>query len=102
MAMCEKCQKAGYDPKAMFIEGDQFIGVCCAGPYSRKVITPPAEVHVLPTQSDEIEYGIEVSNKVGVRAYANYQGLQLSFERSPQQLTAWAQRNGLMEKKTGT
>lgn len=100
MAMCESCNKGGFTPVEMFVHGEHFVGPCCAKPGMRQVFplpgSMPATIHVLPNQED-VEYGIEVSNKVGVRAFANYHGLAVSFERSPAQIREWAEKNGFAE-----
>lgn len=108
MAMCEKCKTSGFRTTEMAVDpsDDTFVGPCCWAKINSKAAQwarPPAQVHVLPAQGDskEVEYGIEVSNKVGVHAWVNYQGLEISFERSPAQLKTWAERQGLVE-KTGT
>jgi hypothetical protein len=104
MAMCEKCKMQGYSPDAMFVEADLFIGPCCAQRDSTRVRLQaagmPAQVHVLPAQGDsgEVAYGVEVSNRVGIHAWVNYQGLEVSFERNPAQLRTWAEKQGLMER----
>lgn len=103
MAMCEQCGKNGYVPFQMFVQFDKFVGPCCkeAGAHSIQPPSPPASVHVLvPVKAtDEVEYGLELSNKIGIRAYANYHGLQLSYERSPEQLKKWAEKQGLIEQQ---
>jgi hypothetical protein len=59
-----------------------------------------SNVRVLPAPTNEgPEYGIEVSNKVGVRAYAKYGGVNVAFERSPKELRDWAEKSGLVEQK---
>lgn len=107
MAMCEKCGKNGFVPYQMAIDPveQKFIGPCCkeqtVNAHVIQPPAPPAQVHVLvPVKAtDEVEYGLELSNKVGVRAFANYHGLQLSFERSPEQIRKWALEQGLLEQK---
>ena len=104
MAMCEKCKKSGYAPDQMFIEADLFVGPCCATPDLSRVRLRgiPAQVHILPAEPEGVEYGIELSNKHGVQAYARYEGLRVSFERTPEQLREWAEKNGIVDqKKTG-
>ncbi len=98
MAACEKCGTHGYLPQAMSIENDIFVGPCCATPAATPV-RMPAQVHVLPAQSDDVEYGVEVTNKKGVKAYVRYGGLDIAFERSPQQIRTWAEKNGLVDEK---
>ena len=103
MAMCEKCQKGGYAPDQMFIEANLFVGPCCCGLGMTPVAAAfrkLAEVHVLPGQPDEVEYGLELTSTKGVHAYVRYGGLDISFERSPKQIQSWAEMNGLVEKKS--
>lgn len=105
MAYCEECGKTGYNPNEMLVNREKkiFIGPCCQRdvpvPEAIGPQPPPHEVRVihLPRDADEVEYGIEVSNKVGVRAFVNYAGLQLSFERSPSEIKKWAKDQGLIE-----
>jgi hypothetical protein len=103
MAVCEKCKNpTNYQPHEMFVALDEhlFIGPCCA-PTTRSIpVRSPAEVHILPA-SDDVEYGLEISNRIGVKAYVNYAGLQLSFERSPREIKTWAQKQGLLVEQTG-
>ena len=108
MAMCEKCQKNGFVPYQMSIDPveQKFIGPCCAPVTAgvMPVVQPPAPSNVRllqPVQPADVEYGVEVSSKVGVRAYANYHGLQLSFERTPTQIKKWAEEQGLVEHQVG-
>lgn len=97
MAMCEKCNKTGYTPQQMAILGEMFFGPCCATPDMRPVAPPQyGQVHVLPTQQDAVEYGIEISNRVGIRAYAHYHGLSIEYERSPQQIEGWLRHQGII------
>jgi hypothetical protein len=105
MAMCEKCGKNGFVPYQMAIDPieQKFIGPCCkdlvANVHVLQQPPAPAPIHILtPVRStDEVEYGLEMSNKIGVRAYANYHGLQVSFERTPVQIKKWAEETGLVE-----
>lgn len=109
MAMCELCGTSGLDPKAMFIDVDSsmFIGACCT-PKSQKFVPvivqaqprPPMQVLHMPARLDDVEYGLELSNKVGVRAYVNYAGLSLQFEKTPAEIKSWATKNGLAAPKT--
>lgn len=104
MAMCEKCGKNGYLPTAMSVdpERDQFVGPCCADQSKTFRVAeprgalPPMQVIKLPPKGD-VEYGLEVSNKVGVRAFVNWAGFSLQFERTPTELTDWAKKNGFID-----
>lgn len=107
MATCEKCNTGGWHPDAMFIDIDAkgFIGPCCTSRTTHYVpITvatqprPPMQVIQMPPKGD-VEYGLEVSNKVGIRAYVNYAGLSLQFEKTPTEIREWATANGLAEQK---
>lgn len=106
MAMCEMCGTKNYPPESMFIDKatTSFIGPCCishsvgftpvtSNPFPR----PPMQVIQMPPRVEDVEYGFEVSNKVGVRAYVNYAGLSLQFEKTPTQIREWAQKNGIVE-----
>lgn len=107
MAHCERCGTAGFEPNAMFIdlETKMFVGGCCT-PLSKAFVPitvsahprPPMQVINLPPNGD-VEYGMEISNKVGVRAYVNYAGLSVQFEKTPTEIKEWAQKNGLTEPK---
>lgn len=103
MAMCEMCKRDNYKPLEMFVGIDQgiFIGPCCSLKTKCVPVNRP-QIHILPAQ-DDVEYGMEVSNKIGVKAYVAYGGLQVSFERSPREIRAWAEKNGLIpdEKHVG-
>jgi hypothetical protein len=92
---CENCNQAGLKLEDVHVQNDMFVGRCCVQQGAVKLVPPPAQVHVLPAQ-DDVEYGVEISNKVGIRAYANYHGLQVSFERTPRQLQDWAEKQGLL------
>jgi hypothetical protein len=102
------CGTKNYPPSAMFIDTatETFIGQCClsrsngyvpvtVSPFSR----PPMQVIPMPIRADDVEYGFEVSNKVGVRAYVNYAGLSLQFDKSPTEIRDWALKNGILEPK---
>lgn len=108
MAMCEMCGTKNYPPEAMFIDKatETFIGHCClsrSAGYVPVTIAmpqrPPMQVINMPLKADDVEYGFEVSNKVGVRAYVNYAGLTLQFEKTPSDIRTWAQKNGIIENK---
>ncbi len=112
MAMCEKCGKNGYTPYQMAVDPieQKFLGPCCKDQVvAAHIIQPPAQQMpppalrvVVPIQpTNEVEYGLEVSNKIGVHAYVNYQGLRLTFEKSPEELKDWAQRQGLLTASVG-
>ena len=102
MAMCEKCNTKGYEPSQMYIDWDDksFVGPCCTGKVRNLRSLPSAQVAILPARQDDVEYGVELSNKVGVKAFVRMGGLDVSFERSPKQLKTWAEESGLIEKKT--
>lgn len=103
MATCEKCGSKGHEPRKMFIEMESksFVGECCLDKCSLYIPVDPSkhpmphELFVLPESSDDIEYGVELSNKIGVRAFVAYGGLNLAFNRTPQQIRTWAEKNGL-------
>lgn len=107
MAMCEKCGKNGYTPYQMSVDPaeQKFVGPCCKDVVAHvHQLQPPPPVRVVVpiTPTDEFEYGLELSSKVGVRAYANYHGLQVSFEKTPTEIRRWAETQGLVETRTGT
>jgi hypothetical protein len=105
MAYCEECGKTGYTPNDMLVNQEKkiFIGPCCQRdvpvPKAIGPQPPPGEMRVihLPKNTDDVEFGMEISNKIGVRAYVNYSGLQLSFERSPSEIQKWAKEQGFIE-----
>jgi hypothetical protein len=108
MAACEKCGKTGFAPIDMYIEANLFVGPCCADETMSKVDSistkspkRAADIHVLSEHQEdgELEYGFEVSNKAGIRAYAKYGGASLAFERSPREIRDWAEKSGLLEQK---
>lgn len=104
MAYCEECGKTGYNPDVMLVNREKkiFVGPCCQRdvPVPQAIGPQPSEpmkvIH-LPKNADDVEYGFEISNKIGVRAYVNYSGLQLSFERSPSEIQKWAKEQGFIE-----
>ena len=101
MAMCEKCGNKGFEPTQMFIDGSDktFVGPCCSAKVQDLRPIGGATVHVLPGAMDDVEYGVEVTNKKGVRAFVHYGGLDIAFERSPQQIRTWAEKQGLVDQK---
>lgn len=78
MAVCDSCNLGGYLPQDMRadINGTMLVGPCCAN----KVVPPR------PTGELEIEYGIELSSKKGLRAYINAGGLSIQFKKTPVEL----------------
>lgn len=98
MAMCEMCGTAGYEPRQIYIDADSktFVGPCCTSKVQH-LLPLAGQVHVLPAPDESAEYGVEVSNKVGVRAYLNYGGLAITFERTPRQIRTWAEKQGLVD-----
>jgi hypothetical protein len=95
MASCEKCGTAGFVPHQMLVDKEKqiFIGPCCAAS------TTMPGIRVVPAkapQPEDVEYGVQVSNKTGVHVYVNYGGLALSFDKSPEELKAWAVENGIV------
>lgn len=104
MAYCERCGKTGFTPGEMAVNTQEkiFVGPCCMKDVDVPALSavgpqPPTNVIALPANLDDVDYGIEVSNKVGVRAYVQYSGFQLSFEKSPKEIRKWAQEQGLIE-----
>jgi hypothetical protein len=99
MAACEKCGTSGFTPYQMLVDKEHqiFIGPCCSTSTSMPGIrVVPKE----PPPPEDVEYGIQVSNKVGVHVYLNYGGLALSFDKTPKELEDWAVKTGIMEKNT--
>lgn len=80
MAECERCHTKGYLPHQMHADqlGTMLLGPCC----QRVDALPPSEAAVA---EDDLVYGVEISSK-GLKAYAQWQGLRLEFNRSPAQL----------------
>lgn len=107
MAYCEKCNKQGFSPNQMYVDQEKkiFVGPCCA----TEELTPamhvvgdtpvpkPGTVIQIPRNLNDVDYGLEISNSVGVRAYVQYSGFQLSFERSPYEIKKWAKEQGIIE-----
>ena len=81
MAYCEKCGQKGYEPQQMRVDeaNRQFLGPCCAKVVE---IAPP----IGTVKTDEVDYGIELSKSMGLRAYVAYGGLSLQFKRTPVEL----------------
>ena len=100
MAMCEVCSKSGYLPEFMSIRDQIFVGPCCQTSSDLPVnFRRGPQIINLPIKPDDVEYGFELSNKAGVKAYATYGGLSLQFERSPSQIRRWMEENDLIDKK---
>lgn len=98
MAACEKCGASGFTPYQMLVDKEHqiFIGPCC----STSTSMPGMKVVPRGLPPEEVEYGIQVSNKVGVHLYVNYGGLALSFDRTPKEIEDWAIKTGIMDKTT--
>lgn len=79
MAVCENCNLGGFLPQDMRADayGRMLIGPCCVG----KDVRP-----VDAAQELDIEYGVEVSSKRGLKAYINAGGLSIQFRKSPSEL----------------
>lgn len=82
MAMCENCSKKGFKPQDMIIQGEQFLGPCCA---SRPVLP---EVAVTPS---ELDAGVAITTRHGIQAYARYEGFEVRFHRTPEEIEKWFQ-----------
>lgn len=76
MAQCEQCGTKGFDMRDMKVDQEKrtFVGPCC---------------NKTPVVKEEIEYGIEFSSHMGLKAYATYGGLTLEFKRTREELKAW-------------
>ena len=98
MAACEKCGTTGFTPHQMLVDPEKqiFVGPCCTTSTSM----PGVRVVAKGPPPEDVEYGVQISNKLGVHVYVNYGGLALSFDRTPKELQDWAVKNGIMEKTT--
>ncbi len=76
MAQCEQCGTKGFDMREMNVDQEKrtFVGPCC---------------NKTPAVKEEIQYGIEFSSHMGLKAYATYGGLTLEFKRTREELKAW-------------
>jgi hypothetical protein len=92
---CEYCKTGNFQREEMFVDQTNklFVGPCCTAK-----VPALAPVQAIQPQED-LEYGVEVSNRRGVKAYANFGGLRLSFQRSPEQIRDWAEKNGFTDQK---
>lgn len=97
MAYCEKCGTKGFTPYQMLVDpsANIFVGPCCAD----NTAIAGVRVAAKPPPAEDLEYGVQISNKVGVSIYLNYNGLAISYDRSPAEIKHWAIKNGLMEQK---
>ena len=79
MAMCEKCGSSGFDMREMRVGEDKktFIGPCC-------LKADPSRA------TQDVEYGIELSSHLGLKAYVRYGGLSLEFKRTIEELKSWS------------
>jgi len=83
MAMCEKCGLTGYNMKDMRVDTQQqFVGPCCFGPQ---------------IQTEELEYGIEISSHTGIHVYANYKGLSLQFKKTKEEIQQWMEASRIVD-----
>ena len=97
MAACEKCGTKGYAPYQMLIDpqAQLVVGPCCATPAAVNGVRLMAKPNV-----EDVEYGIQISNKVGISAYLNYAGFSLTFDKTPAELRQWAVETGLVQQTT--
>lgn len=82
MAQCERCGTSGHDMRDMSTDQDKkmFIGPCC-------VKADPSKFF----DSSKINYGIEISSHMGVRAYATYGGFSVEFKKTAEEINKWIQ-----------
>lgn len=83
MALCEKCGKSGHDMRDMVADKEKqmFIGPCC-------IKAQPAVLF----QDTEIQFGVEVSSHMGIRAYASYGGLSVEFKKTKEEVQQWLEK----------
>src|SRR2546428_12663555 len=79
MAKCERCGTAGLDMRNMQVDAEkkQFVGPCCVKSNINKAF------------SNDVEYGIEFSSHMGLRAYGSYGGLSVEFKKTSEELKQW-------------
>lgn len=84
MAACESCNRDGYGPEDMKNRNGKTVGPCC------DPLTNPQPLRALPTPEQlkptEPVFGLEISNKVGIRAFLEYGGAKLEFQKTPDEL----------------
>lgn len=88
MAICEKCGTKGFDMREMSTNAEKtmFIGPCCVRAEPNKLF-----------ESNDVQYGLEISSHMGVKAYVTYGGLTLEFKKTREEISQWMDQN--MEKK---
>lgn len=81
MAKCERCGTGGFDMREMSADmtTQQFIGPCCTQ-------ERPAQ------KKEEVQYGLELSSHMGLRAYISYGGLNLEFKKTNEELKQWMEK----------
>jgi hypothetical protein len=82
MATCENCNKGGYTAEQMDNRWDKVVGPCCYHIYAPQM----AQVTGGQVNAPPPEYGVEVSNKIGIRAYVEYAGFKAEFKKSPEEI----------------
>lgn len=82
MAQCEKCGSTGHDMRDMMADAERktFVGPCCVRADAAKMF-----------EKSEVQYGIEISSHMGVRAYASYNGLSVEFKKTKEEIASWVQ-----------
>lgn len=80
MALCEKCGSSGHDMKNMKVDDDNktFVGPCCVKIDPEKLF-----------DQTEVQYGVEFSSHVGLKAYATYGGFTVEFKKTKEELNKW-------------
>lgn len=82
MAKCERCGTGGFDMRVMHAdEKKQFVGPCC--------VKVNADINA--AFSNDLEYGLEFSSHMGLRAYASYGGLSIEFKKTQEELRKWTE-----------
>jgi hypothetical protein len=70
MASCERCGNGGLDPRVLVVDSEQkLIGPCCS--------------------VSKVQYHVEMSSQNGFLARLSAFGVNLQFQRTPQEISQW-------------
>ena len=78
MAMCENCNKGGFEVNEMHANanGSKLVGPCC---------NPP------PNAEPEFVWGVSFTSRRGLEVLSSYSNITLEFKKSHGELKAWVE-----------
>lgn len=81
---CENCWKAGYTQEQVTVDQVRriFVGPCCP-------VAPGSQVPSPVTEEPTFEYGIMITSRRGIVAFAQYGGLSIQYHKDQDEIRDW-------------